>query len=407
MEAKMIYQNSFDDCGLTALKNLLAILFHDKKIYSQYFSNKCSDFLKMIECARDYNVELKGYEVDLEGLKKCKFPCIAATLLDGKEHFVVIKKIKRTSVCLIDSFLGERKISLDEFNKIFRGKILEVLEYKKPSLKRLHLFRFSELLIFFSLSLFELSGLFTVLIFLNRHNLLQIILFMALTFIIFLIKRIYSLKLMEAVDKRFLLPYYYQNKNKERFDKLVSLKAKKFKSISNFIFHLQSLIIITYLLSSQNIYYCFSILMDIGISLALYALINPLREKWFRQTLLSDQRINDECYDEEEFYSFYKMSRKNGNKYMLYDSIMQYLPYVLVFVFSLAYGALLKKFTTNDILLFLVYNSFIVFTIIQLLCLEKDYDFYGVDIGRINIESKLPLIDNLSLLGYTKNNKGG
>ncbi|MGF1548137.1 MAG: C39 family peptidase [Thiotrichales bacterium] len=59
----------------------------------------------------------RGYRVDIEKLAEIKVPTIALLELDGFRHFVVLRTVIGNEVFIADPALGNRKLTLDEFER--------------------------------------------------------------------------------------------------------------------------------------------------------------------------------------------------------------------------------------------------------------------------------------------------
>ena len=80
----------------------------------------------LLQIVEHYGVICKAYEVlETKSLQAIDKPFIC---LWERNHYVVVKKIKRSSVIIFDPAVGKRKLSRDEFNISFSGYILVVDE---------------------------------------------------------------------------------------------------------------------------------------------------------------------------------------------------------------------------------------------------------------------------------------
>ena len=87
----------------------------------------------IIEAFKKWNFDSCGVlEHDLTK-KELKFPLIAhVTLENGLEHFVVVKSIIKDTIYLMDPSVGNKKITIKDFNKIFTGHI--IMTYPRSSI---------------------------------------------------------------------------------------------------------------------------------------------------------------------------------------------------------------------------------------------------------------------------------
>ncbi len=76
-----------------------------------------------------------GYRTDMEGLASLKKPCIVAILLRDYKHFVVFKGIEEGKVFLADPALGNTTVGIREFERMWYGHIVLVIEPRDQTLK--------------------------------------------------------------------------------------------------------------------------------------------------------------------------------------------------------------------------------------------------------------------------------
>ena len=124
-----------DDCGMAALKMLLAETHHDRNylFIPQDEEHGPYSYDDLIDIARTYHVELEGFSVPEVGdIEKCQeFPFIATIKTLGGPHAVLVYKRKGRRIYLLDPLDGKIDLSVDKFIKLWDGTLLKVREYVK------------------------------------------------------------------------------------------------------------------------------------------------------------------------------------------------------------------------------------------------------------------------------------
>lgn len=126
---KPIIQRDIKDCGISCMQWII-------KYYDGYVSleklreDTFTDFdgtslYHIVECFKKWGFDSCGVlEKNIES-NKLKFPLIAHLSLDnGLKHFVVVKMINNDTLYIMDPGIGDRKMSLEEFSKVFTGYIV-------------------------------------------------------------------------------------------------------------------------------------------------------------------------------------------------------------------------------------------------------------------------------------------
>lgn len=124
---RTVIQSEAAECGLAALA--MVIDHHGMRISLPEMRRRFPMSLKgaklgqLIFVAQQMNCAARPLRLDLEHLRQLKLPCILHWDLN---HFVVLKKVSKADVTIVDPALGERRITLAQASQHFTGVALEV-----------------------------------------------------------------------------------------------------------------------------------------------------------------------------------------------------------------------------------------------------------------------------------------
>lgn len=86
-------------------------------------SLKGATLAQLVDVARRMGLTARAVRLELDELRQLRIPCILHWDLN---HFVVLERVTRTSVVLVDPAQGRRTLSLDEASRHFTGVALEL-----------------------------------------------------------------------------------------------------------------------------------------------------------------------------------------------------------------------------------------------------------------------------------------
>lgn len=123
----VVIQSEAAECGLACLAMIAS--HHGNNIglrelrRHHALSLKGATLAQIIETGGALGFRCRPLRLDLEHLSQLQLPCIAHWDLN---HFVVISKVSRNGVTVLDPAFGKRRLSLDEVSRHFTGIALEL-----------------------------------------------------------------------------------------------------------------------------------------------------------------------------------------------------------------------------------------------------------------------------------------
>ena len=126
---KPVIQKDLKDCGVSCMKWIFNFYDGDisiEKLREDTFTNNTgTTFYHIIEAFKKWDFDAQGILVDNLENNYIKFPLIAhLKLINGMEHFVVVKNVIKNTIYLMDPSVGNKKMNVSEFNKLFTGHIV-------------------------------------------------------------------------------------------------------------------------------------------------------------------------------------------------------------------------------------------------------------------------------------------
>lgn len=118
----MIYQSEAAECGLASIA--MVSNYYGHKIDLQTLRSRYSVSLtganlqQLMGLGEQLGLAGRALKLELEDMHKLALPCVLHWEMN---HFVVLKKVSRNSITILDPARGERKIPMDEVDKSFTG----------------------------------------------------------------------------------------------------------------------------------------------------------------------------------------------------------------------------------------------------------------------------------------------
>jgi ATP-binding cassette subfamily B protein RaxB len=126
-KVRKLVQSEAAECGLVALVMVLRANGHETSLLELrrrfYVSLKGAKLSRLIDIAQQLGFSTRPLRLDMEDLGKLKLPCILHWDLN---HFVVLAKVGKSKITILDPAVGERKLSLAEVSDHFTGVALEL-----------------------------------------------------------------------------------------------------------------------------------------------------------------------------------------------------------------------------------------------------------------------------------------
>lgn len=297
-----IKQLKDDDCGFACLKMLLAKLNKCKNyiFLSQDLNHGSYSYQELIDIAKENKLELKGFKYNrLNDLRKdLKTWCIVTVNNDKVKHAVIIKKITKKQVYIIDPYLGTYELLKDEFEKIWDKTALIVINFSLQKIKKTQFKFINPALTIFSIicSSLSLISSFLGINYINKNCSFFIPLtFLGIFFIFEILYRIINLKIMRNMDKNILNDDLFtlkaNIKTKDFYATFSTFKRSYITLISNILksFIVSLFLIVVAIFNNPNHF-----LFVIGVllfSILDFGLIGPFFKKLEKKISLEEEKV--------------------------------------------------------------------------------------------------------------------
>ena len=137
MKKKLIVrQVGYKECGAASLLSIIRY-YHgnismQKLVELTNTTSEGTTFYDLKQAAEELNIEAIGYKVDdITSLKEIDKPFICQIIFNNYEHFIVVYRIKKNKVIIMDPASGEKILSIEEFEKIWTKYIMIFSPKKK------------------------------------------------------------------------------------------------------------------------------------------------------------------------------------------------------------------------------------------------------------------------------------
>lgn len=225
-----IRQNNELDCGITSVKILSSILHKDEEYLFDLENQRLSSMMDLKKELKKRNIEAEGFYIDdFNELKKIR-NAIILIKENTLNHFVILKKITKKFVHLIDPKLGKRIIDINYFKTIFTKNALVVQKVnKKKKINKDHYFMYK--ISYFISFLIDFSLIYVLTYIINIEGqilytslvIVSILLNLAFKFFI-------ALSFSASIEKKMIMPLF---KFKMDIDELKICQEYKVKMIED------------------------------------------------------------------------------------------------------------------------------------------------------------------------------
>lgn len=444
-------QDGIKDCGICCLLSIIRYYGGEiSKEMLRKLTNTNKDGVtayNLIEAAKSLGMEAYGVSGDMNKIEDNNLPCIAHININSNyQHFVVIYKIDKKHVIMMDPAKGKRTLSHSEFKLITTNhyifikikKKLPIIKSKRIIKKQfIHHFQSNQLFIFL-LSFLTINILILSIVMafhfkyiikfaINYHNtnniysicitIFTITIF--LTFFTYLHNRLlYKIIFMFDSEITFitfkqllLLPYfYYKNRTTgevlSRFSDLTSMKNFLVSIISYFLSDIITIIVFSIILFhiSTSISICFIIYFLIVFIYVLYR--SKSKKKLFKEVRYMEDNINSYIVESisnvdttkgshlekrfsDKFLLKYRLFLEKNYKYVTYvdfDSLfLQFIYYILIIV---VYGiggylVVIEKLSLVNLIIYQTFFQYILKSFNRILGIVEEIPNYLIHLNRV------------------------
>lgn len=135
MRKFIVMQDGIKECGSACILSIIRYyggnVSIDRILELTKTDKSGTNFYNMSVACQELGLMSKGYKIDdINKLYDLEKPFISQVVIDNVKHFVVVYKVKRDLVTIMDPAKGMRKIKLCDLEKIWTGYILLIVPYK-------------------------------------------------------------------------------------------------------------------------------------------------------------------------------------------------------------------------------------------------------------------------------------
>jgi ATP-binding cassette subfamily B protein len=139
---EIVRQHDLQDCGvcslLSVIKHYDGYISLEQLRYDTSTSIEGTTAYHLIEAAKGYGFDAYGLKLDsIEELKNCIFPVIAHVQTNNLNHFVVIYKITKDKIIVMDPAVGKESVTIPIFQKKWTKNVIVLYpKYPLPNIKQ-------------------------------------------------------------------------------------------------------------------------------------------------------------------------------------------------------------------------------------------------------------------------------
>ena len=131
-----VLQDGIKECGSACLLSIIRYyegnVSLEKLLELTNTTKEGTNFYNLLNAAKEIGLSGKGYKVDnINKLYEVDKPFISQVVIDNYTHFIVVYKMNKDKITIMDPAKGMLSISLEKFSSIYQGYILILEPYKK------------------------------------------------------------------------------------------------------------------------------------------------------------------------------------------------------------------------------------------------------------------------------------
>lgn len=375
-------QISDSDCGFACLKMIISF-FNNERSYlylptdiSKY--NNLS-FYDLKNIALNYGLSLNGYTIEnYENISI--FPMISLVKIDNKYHYVIIEKITKKHIYVIDPSIGKCIYFVDDYLKISTNKYLIVENCQKITFK-LKFNIYFNWWIYYLCNFIQIISIF-LLSFETKIFTLNILIFGSIFLLMHVLKKVFIKSCLKKFDKHYIYPILEESERNDSFithkeiDNLYLLKKHYFSFFQNKFSISITFSFLIFFLCINNIYHTLFLSLLMIFNLFYHQIIHHYLD-------IKPFFCNSKSYI-NKYRSLDNHAYKTSNILQIIDSIK----FILIILSNIIICAITSNFTPfiyyiimynitlNEFHKLLNYNN-------EKLNLDKYYNFYNALILKI------------------------
>ncbi|MFA6829531.1 MAG: cysteine peptidase family C39 domain-containing protein [Bacilli bacterium] len=232
----MVIQNERNDCGKAAVRIVLSEVFSDDSYGVVPLETDCHSFLDIQKEFSKFGIKSQGMICDVIP-DNIVFPFIAQVKNGDYRHFVVVKKIGKKKVKIIDPEFSDYTLSLDDFYEVFLKKIICIEKTEKKPLKpKTNLLQKAEITTYILLFLGQFSTAFSFFWFMNKTGdfITKIILIIAFLSLV-VCQIILNSLVKKRIDDEVVIPFLKVTNFSEDYDHLEKIAVMEINRASTLI----------------------------------------------------------------------------------------------------------------------------------------------------------------------------
>lgn len=364
---------------------VLAKINHDQEylFLSNPHLNQPFSFNEAIDFGKKHGLSLRGFYCDDKEyiLKNKKFPIIVTTQssADNCRHAIIVERIKKKTVKIVDPAIGKMTISIQTFLSQFDGYGLLIDKYKrtKCSIKSKPTIEKRDILFIILFQFISGSACLTGTYFVSSQFPFYLpVIFFTLFFIFEILLRRYLVYVMEKMDEKFL----YSNKGikdyEEYYIKFTAMKSANILTFTNSLFALIIFTFLVIILAINNLLNLIFVAVVVITVLISKLLLNSKFESLNCEILKLEQKLN-KIRSHDDFVSLTMLMNQKGYRYGLLNKLERYV-IMGIYLFTVILVMAISSNTIN--VTYIVFNFAIMIMmkeyLEQMLSLSSSYNKY-------------------------------